>query len=1008
MEQHRRQFQNQFYSLIHKIRGIMKKINRVGITFLLVIVCFIGRTQDYAIQWTDALNLGINDSALFKTYYHDHAWNAEAYSSTVLRPDSNGYIEYKVSDLGNYKAFGFAEEYDEGHSYTGIDYGFYTISNNTAYRVVDGVHTSIGTVTSSDTLKVDRMDTTVTFLFNDSVIHTVEINQPTKDWYVDGLIYTYYTGMKNIRSNFNTLRFRESSMPVTTVYANDSGKIDVTYIGGVGPYTYSWSNGDTIEDIDSVAQGFYTLTIKDSRGDSIVKEYGLFPRHKVEWDELIALDSTNNKLYKQVNYPAGWNAEAISSKALQPDKDGEIYYKMTSERYTHDATMWGFTDVLEASTSHSDIKYGFYTASWERVWVRHEGVNVLIDDRQVDNAEYSIYRKDSIIIYKKNNIELYRDTISAPTKEWCAAALIYGHSRGISDMRISFDKESFHEPETYSTTNHGNGQGSIDVSFVSEDTPLTYNWSNGDTVQDLDSVAFGFYQLTVKNSLGDSLVREYSVYPDSLIEWTDLIGFYPNGTIIQKGGNAPGGWNCQAKSARELKPTYDGQLTYTVNSWSHLVNNIIGFSDQDNSKTFSDIKYGFYFVGYYRLYIIVDGTYSAVDVFRAGDEVSIKRNGNTVKWYRNQREIWSENISAPTSSWWVEAMCYSNSRDFDGPKVSFHDRRFREESMATTSIDGNGLGTIDVNYTGGIEPYSYSWSNGDTTESISGVPQGRYTLTISDSLDSTYVKEYPVYSKSFVTWTDLNNATVSATHMYKTGSTAGWNSEAISEERLSPAEDGFIEYAAVQTNANQVIGFANGANTVTTISEIEYGFYLANNKNLYYILNGTQNYIDQYLANDVLRIERIGNKVYWKNDGVILHEETITPPTEDWYADGLNYWTSSVKITNLKLNLSTHLNLQSFARTGKKVSGSYYHLKEDELRFTYDEQYVPDNTALDITITDDGNTSYTYSGTIQRGVGERFYTLDLDDISPSLTSGYYVLTIENDKSEKSYLRFKLD
>ncbi len=45
-----------------------------------------------------------------------------------------------------------------------------------------------------------------------------------------------------------------------------SGAILVTANGGVAPYTYAWSSGQTTEDIDSVPAGVYTVSVSDANG----------------------------------------------------------------------------------------------------------------------------------------------------------------------------------------------------------------------------------------------------------------------------------------------------------------------------------------------------------------------------------------------------------------------------------------------------------------------------------------------------------------------------------------------------------------------------------------------------------------------------------------------------------------------------------------------------------------------------------------------------------------------
>ena len=49
-------------------------------------------------------------------------------------------------------------------------------------------------------------------------------------------------------------------------FGGSDGAIDLNPGGGVPPYSYLWNTGDTIQDIDSLSFGNYTIQVTDDNG----------------------------------------------------------------------------------------------------------------------------------------------------------------------------------------------------------------------------------------------------------------------------------------------------------------------------------------------------------------------------------------------------------------------------------------------------------------------------------------------------------------------------------------------------------------------------------------------------------------------------------------------------------------------------------------------------------------------------------------------------------------------
>ena len=64
--------------------------------------------------------------------------------------------------------------------------------------------------------------------------------------------------------------------------------------------------------------------------------------------------------------------------------------------------------------------------------------------------------------------------------------------------------------------------------------------------------------------------------------------------------------------------------------------------------------------------------------------------------------------------------------------------------VTNVSVPGGSDGMVDLSVTSGTSPYTYSWSNGATTQDISNLIAGTYTVTVTDANSATATASYVV------------------------------------------------------------------------------------------------------------------------------------------------------------------------------------------------------------------------------------------------------------------------
>jgi hypothetical protein len=130
-------------------------------------------------------------------------------------------------------------------------------------------------------------------------------------------------------------------------------------------------------------------------------------------------------------------------------------------------------------------------------------------------------------------------------------------------------------------------------------------------------------------------------------------------------------------------------------------------------------------------------------------------------------------------------------------------------SVISEVVCGVSPGEINMTVTGGVTPYTYNWSNGSTTQDLTGIPAGSYSVVITDGQGCSltaykYVPEYSTVQATITSsYPDCSNANGSAT-VSATGGTAPytylWNNSLNTSATVTGLTPGY--YYVTATDAN--------------------------------------------------------------------------------------------------------------------------------------------------------------------------------------------------------------
>ena len=553
-------------------------------------------------------------------------------------------------------------------------------------------------------------------------------------------------------------------------------------------------------------------------------------------------------------------------------------------------------------------------------------------------------------------------------------------------------------------TMQGNCDGSITTTVSGGAGGYTYSWTGPNsytsTQQDIFNLCVGNYNLTVIDANGCTAISSANILDSTIVTTFNVFDVMcPNGVDGGIDVYAAGG-----SGSYQLQIT---DLSYNV------------YTTSTASLSYYNLIAGTYY------YIVTDLVTSAADtvIFNINEpqpltfienivhdscgqctgELSVNVIGGTAPYSYN----WSVGATSPTITNLCQGVYYLDVFDVNGCYMqdAYSVNSVGSSIVLNGAITGTdcGLctGIIDASVTGGTAPYQYSWDDplSQTTEDISGLCSGNYTLSVTDNIGCTVDSIFYVH--------DVNNMVVNPTStntsctacdgtatLFVSGGTAPYTYDLQAQNNTTGFFSGLCEgiYTTQVQDANGCIGYTQVFVYHDTISISGYNASITNETTTN-AFDGSIEITYDTVANPNILVSwspanTTGNGIYNLQSGwqTITFTDTVNGGCEVLYEyvglDQSMVYVSGYIFTDLNGNCVLNTNEPTIAnQTVSIVSGSFTYTGITNSQGYYSIM-VPSNTFYTVSTT----LSATQSTACNNNVGVNVASNNVNSVNIGLNA----------------------
>ncbi len=493
-----------------------------------------------------------------------------------------------------------------------------------------------------------------------------------------------------------------------------SGAIDLNITGGTAPYTYLWNNGQTTEDLFNVTAGDYMVTVTDANGCSSICSSTIASGNPIELSSIATAASCGMPSVGSIDLTV---LGGTGPYFYQWSNGNSTEDNLNIESGSYSVTV---TDVFGCSNTHTSIVEAAPSLSLQLV-----SENVTCNGAATGSISLTVGQGFPPFTYQWSN---------GASTEYITDLTAGAYSVTVTDANgcQGFETATISQPSSIlvvcSSTpiacNGGVG-GTAFATAIGGTSPFQYTWSNGMNTPFINTLSAGTYSVTVTDANGCTAISSTTIEAPAPIDIVftnnQLICQEDNNGSIQtsiSGGQAPYSyqWSNGANTAN-IDNLSAGTYTVIITDNNGCTNTGSTIIEANNPMTITCL---------------------AEDVLCTGEsngQVSVEIIGGVepylFEWSNGSTSTLIEDI--PAGEYIVTVTDANGCSTTCSSIVNEPEQLIAIYGTTDITCHGDLDGTLYAVGQGGVEPYTFEWSTGDSTETVEGLPSGAYGLTLTDA-----------------------------------------------------------------------------------------------------------------------------------------------------------------------------------------------------------------------------------------------------------------------------------